>query len=268
MKKDVFILVDLDAVLDTRITTHRDMGNDLETIIGEGYKNRVYDVFDGIDYDKYRKAYDNRTKKQLLGAKLTGVPKRLHYLIVNNQNVSLTGPHANSIVIILNTHPYKLSEKETSIVASAFIGSLAVINTRVETVSMHRSEISPAYLLDKGVSSYYTMYGESWLNYHVKLGLADKRCPLVKIHTPFMVCAKSDNIVDEIVKLNETDSPVDEFLQGSRMYITYVYEDAALFSADCLANIYPYYLEPPPSVGGGPTATNAAPPDTDPTVTQ
>ena len=158
----VKLLLELDALLDTRLSILGSMDPKRTATIMQdsSYTTRVIDRFPGFDNKAFKEAYDNRTTKALAGAMRTDVFKILHDFITRVMNRNIVSPTPVDTEIVVNSYPYKLTEKEQTIMALGLIKSLPLC-PKVTFVDMPVNKLTPQYLRGFGCVIMYNF--NEWL---------------------------------------------------------------------------------------------------------
>jgi len=161
-KKSV-ILIELDAILDTRLTIYKKMGIDIDSIMKQGYNNRVYDRFPGVDYDKYMEMYKNRGNELLEAATITDLP----YLIVKEAEDDYAFRDAANLINVnevwINIYPYDLDERETDLIVAGLIGSFGLEDLDVQTICLKYSDAGPEIMKAYNVVMMIMYHGVDWI---------------------------------------------------------------------------------------------------------
>ena len=158
----VKLLLELDALLDTRLSILGSMDPKRTAVIMQdtSYTTRVIDRFQGFDNKAFKEAYDSRTTKALAGAMRTDVFKILHDFITRVMNRNIVSPTPVDTEIVLNTYPYKLTEKEQTIMTLGLIKSLPLC-PKVTFVDIPIKKLTPQYLRGFGCVIMYNF--NEWL---------------------------------------------------------------------------------------------------------
>ncbi len=143
----LYIYVDLDALLDTRITTilkHWPEAG-VKLVGQDSYYLREMDEWPefGISKEAFRKAYDRREVDALMGAIVTPVALRLNEMITHLEIQNSREPGSGKPVVELNVWPYQLTAEQKTAYVNAvmnFTGvetSVMIINKPPQLVTMH-----------------------------------------------------------------------------------------------------------------------------------
>lgn len=238
-------LIDVDAILDTRLGTYRKMGADVDAILAEGYKFRIYDRFDDIvSYEDFEAAYSKRDLETLKVSNTTGVIDVLQAAIKVNQLGAIVGPFQRDSELIVNTHPYNLSEEDSYRICCSLLELLAVPSLTIRWGSYSLVDLDPSTLKSLDVNYWYVMYGEQWLNYHVNAGIIDDKCPRISMYLPFLVRNKLDDVISGLQAIEDGEHPTDKLSLMSSPYINMLYEPSHVFTDRNIPDQYPFYINP------------------------
>lgn len=152
------IYVPLDVLLDTRLGTLAKMGEPYaEQIRDNGYLTRRVEHFDGVDMDAYRKAYAERDVDTLKHSVVSEGIRFVRDLVVEIRSQQAAGiaadPNSHGVEIVINTHPYALSEEEQSLIADMVdewlvgIAEIKTISVAVEDLTVEMCEDFSALLM-------------------------------------------------------------------------------------------------------------------------
>lgn len=160
-------LAELDALLDTRSAIlNRELKSDVIPILKNGYIYRNVDHFPGLEFKKFRELYAQRDKTLLVDSMATKIVSMIsEYVQSVISNVFATPFHYEPVVMI-NIHPYKLTDAEISVIADTFskrIGSLADI----EIINQPYEKLTPRFLNENEVA-YFAVYDyTNYINTHM-----------------------------------------------------------------------------------------------------
>lgn len=178
------VLVDLDSLLDTRLSLLFDMctnSDELTELLHTGkYQNRTTDDFklsctDEVFADKYI----NRTKDLLTNATITSVVGFIENYI-NNTVASELPDEVIHTTVVVNTHPYDLDDDEHVNIILA-MATKTHNNTDVTTIHKSPRELTPEYLSKN--ATVLIMYNFThWLETHCVSG-ALMKTPLPGLET-------------------------------------------------------------------------------------
>lgn len=120
------IYVDLDALLDTRLSTlfliHEDL---VSAALNNGYAERLQDAFTNLHpsltLDKFKELYAGRDNEVLHNASYTRVLNVLKEAVTRLVKMRVATPFATEIQIYVNAYPYTLTEKEEQDIAKSLL---------------------------------------------------------------------------------------------------------------------------------------------------
>ena len=148
VKTEMDVLVDLDSLLDTRLTTLYDMSVPVyEDMIAKGtYHNRYKDSFGPITYSIFKAIYGERTKEILRLATPTNMVNTINEYFVeafmNNKRAGGTDiPN-----LYINIYPYKLTDDEQLLIRTSF--TTMIKNIPIFIVSMDATQLTPMWVRD------------------------------------------------------------------------------------------------------------------------
>ena len=182
------ILVDLDCLFDTRITTLIKMDEDVATtVLSQGYSSRPIESYPGIPYSEFKKEYDKRDKHTLAGSPPTAMMDYINVYLGHTIHESLMSPNKYIPKIIVNTYPYDLTHDEERLIVKGIVASTNGM-ADVECVHLPLESITPSFLRNQGVALfiYYEYY--MWFETHAENGVLDREsCPEIGMLGPKIV---------------------------------------------------------------------------------
>lgn len=179
------IVVDLDALLDTRLATIAGLYPDIAKQIVEDpelfyrYQTRRSDEFSrlhpGINNAAYQAAYDNRNVATLKRSTITEMIPFLSMLVQEIERAEITGDaEVDGGELILNTWPYQLTEDEEYAFQVAVL-TRAGLHTPVSCVRLAPHEMTTGRIAEEkwvGIVSYSL---ETWLRETFRVYPKDKK---------------------------------------------------------------------------------------------
>jgi len=188
------VLIDIDALLDTRLGTIVSIANDrLEDIILSGYHTRKSDDFIGVDKDAFKERYANRDKEVLLNSIVTPMARLLEEFSKKTLKLLLSTPFQYQPEIVLNIYPYILTNEEIKVLVGV-IKSYTENLADISVVYKCYDEITPKYLKDD-IAIYVTYNYNEWLETHsVNENFKKTICPEVGLIGPSIYF---DEVVDD-----------------------------------------------------------------------
>ena len=178
------ILVELDALFDTRIAAIDQLGEDsLKTVLDGGYYTRIIDEFPGIDNEAFKEIYKSKSKSLLFNSMITPIAEYLLDFSIKTLAQVATSPFHNKPKIIVNTYPYDLNEIEIDIIARGVRG-ITRGKADIEMVNLSYADITPKYL-KKNISILILYNYPDWLEKQSELGnFPTTTCPKVALFGP------------------------------------------------------------------------------------
>lgn len=180
------VLVELDALLDTRLGTLHSMNPEfaVEALRSSAYFTRVIDDFTeicGVGKDEFREAYSRRGMEQLVASTITEIPFILAELTMKLEAEIIDTPFVSDVIVEINCYPYELDEEEQSIIANAVSCRLNK-DTLVRCVYKAPETLSPSYV--KGRYGGMILYNfRDWMDKHVE-AFKNVKMPRITILAP------------------------------------------------------------------------------------
>lgn len=177
------IYVDLDALLDTRMSTlflvHEDL---VGAALNTNYTKRLQDNFEHLhpelDLKKFRALYDGRDNEVLHNAAYTKILLVIREAVQKLFHQKLETPYVTDMFICVNTFPFTLNAAEEEAVAKAL---LHYTNDAAEIrfIRMDNATLVPTYCL-QNFSLMIKYDYEQWFDHHAQTN-AIKYCPLATV---------------------------------------------------------------------------------------
>lgn len=167
---DYIILVDLDSVLDTRLSTINTFGVDvLKCAFKSNYKERIIDRWVGVDESAYATRYRNRNRSILREAIKTCIPKVISDTIRSVVSESANSPYPVNPGIQVNTHPYVLTDDDVETLRAIFKTLFKEVSlTNIKFVNLSDAEITPIYIRNNHITVMFKYDWIDWLRTHVE----------------------------------------------------------------------------------------------------
>lgn len=165
------ILVELDALLDTRLATISRIHSDsaVQLLTDDRYYERVIDDFEpmvGITKEAFRNAYAKRDVETLEQSRLTEIPLLLNDLVKRMEQESTTTPFVESLRVEVNIWPYVMSDEERDELALSVMNFTGIV-TPVSTVNFRPEELTPQMI--KARYSGMILYNlRDWIRPHME----------------------------------------------------------------------------------------------------
>jgi hypothetical protein len=225
------ILVDIDALLDTRLPLIYTVSQDVAAKVAtdESYLNRVKDNFPAIPGKVFELLYKRRNKGILLNAAPTYI---FYYIDMYLKDIEAPAIVDNDkLKLFLNFYPYTdLLEEEKEL----FTKLIASMYPKLEIVpvSLNNFELTPIWLVDNNVELFFKYNGLDWLDCNFTTGNLFKQ-PLIN---------RSTLILPALVKYNIPTSAVTKetfktLTVAMSNLVDMVFIDALYFSAQLLGTI-------------------------------
>lgn len=175
---------DLDCIVDTRMGTIARLDPKLAKVLLEnGYRERIIDVFEGLDMVAYRELYARRDQVTLSRSFQTGVFTLLRDIVKELVGQTVKRPYHDGVRLIVNYWPYRLTPQEVAAYQANIFQGLGRI-CQVFLRSISPTEMSPRYVKNN-YSLLITYDYDSWMSLHAK-GFEKIRCPQVALFAPAM----------------------------------------------------------------------------------
>lgn len=200
------ILLDLDAVLDTRLGSLSQVSPDAAVaVMRNGYWEREQDNFDVlsgglITLEQYKTAYAKRDETTLAASVLTRLVDVLGPITQELQRKQSAQVEVSEIHLLLNFYPYKLEPATVE----AFLASIKVylaVSTQVRAVSYAPADLTPVNL-DKLCDLYILYDYNEWIGLH-RDALAAHPIPMTTMLAPELWHSK-DALKPEYIVDKET----------------------------------------------------------------
>lgn len=211
------VLIELDALLDTRLATVASFGDSaLDALFQSDYHNRLMDSFPGVDKAAYDLAYSKRDKTILKNAIITPIAEMIKEFTFNTLKQLLNSPFHYQPKILVNIHPYKLTDSEISILMSSLI---AITNKKadIQVIDVAYKDITPSYVKNHiSIMVLYEYY--KWLEIH-SLNEKFKKvtCPEVTLIGPALIFTDQASQITDIKESFEAVQTLAAPLIGLRL---------------------------------------------------
>lgn len=209
------IYVELDAILDTRLSTLSSIDPSLysKLIKNEDYHHRRSDIWKDIgldiDQEEYDKRYANRGGDILKDSVITNMILMLKDIAINLIEHVTLDPHLDAIDLTLNTYPYEMSEDVTK----SILGTLAeTLGREINYSAVHYSplQVLPQYI-DTKFDLVIMYHFKEWVDLHYK-GLIDNKLVTIQFYAPSLYKESVDeDEMREIIKESLGDENISSF---------------------------------------------------------
>lgn len=236
LNKKQGIYIELDALLDTRLSTIIDVaGEDAAlNVLSNGYFTRSSDNFVGVDKQAFDLAYANRTKDVLINATVTKVLSLVNDFVFAMNKQAVLGPMHAGPKIILNTYPYLLTEEETNVIIR---GLVAATNKSVDitAVRLPPKNITPVFCKEQFAIMFMYQY-DKWFEEQA-VNFDNARCPELTCFVPALYFVKEPT-KEELVELVAKDMhPLSAMEMLSSVFINLKLYEVEYFCANVANNI-------------------------------
>ena len=205
------ILVDLDSILDTRLGVLSELDDDKLKKVMEMYHTRDIDEFPYYSFNRFKENYDKRDKSILSNSLITPVM----FLVIEFVNKTLmqilNSPFHYKPKIIVNVHPYDLSEEEINDIIKLIVLKTDK-NCDVEVINKSVGDITVGYVKENiSIMVMYEYY--KWIEYHsVNKAFTKLTCPDINLFAPAIYFKpkqpRDDNKEDPFSSMEEIVKPL------------------------------------------------------------
>lgn len=172
LKDKHIVMVDLDALLDTRLATIALFDSKIALRLSKdpAYFTREHDGFEELvnhpefKQEDYDETYKKRNSITLAAARPTPIYFQLKVILNALVQDCLLNPDKDHVQLIVNTHPYDLERDELEDVMAA-ITTMVPEQASVKQVRLPIHILSPAYLKDL-CGHWYTYSFDEWVETH------------------------------------------------------------------------------------------------------
>lgn len=211
------VLIELDALLDTRIAVIAGLGDAaLDSVMRSDYHNRLMDVFENVDETLFNERYQNRDKTVLANAVLTPMGQMLKEFAFKTLKQMVETPFHYQPKIMLNVYPYKLTEDESKVLIASII-DITGGKADVQVIDVSYEDITPSYVkANLSILVLYEYY--KWLEIHSENEkFKHATCPEVTLLGPAIYFKKPDNMPNNDTEAFEAMQTLASPLIGLRL---------------------------------------------------
>jgi hypothetical protein len=229
------ILIDLDAILDTRLgTVSRISQGAAAAVMNNGYWERDEDNFSKLSggeilNDEYAELYRKRDVETLKRSALTRIVDVLGPVTKALQEKQAARVEVKDICLKINIAPYEVTVAEGDEIATAMRAYVAV-NTIIEVVNIPLEKLTPDNL--DALCDIYIFYDyNEWFKVHGNR-LLEKPIPMMTIMVP-MLMANKDSVTDNDLLDKDTGMAHDPFKLHQMILAEYIgveFQPAFVFS--------------------------------------
>ncbi len=147
---DSIVLVELDALLDTRLPTLGSIHPQFAVKASEDkrYYGRIIDDFTeicGVDKHQFRQTYEARSMDILRASLITEIPFILNELVTKLEREAIDTPFLSRVKVEINCYPYELDADEKEGIALA-VSARCGQEAEVSCVWLTPEQMTPAFL--------------------------------------------------------------------------------------------------------------------------
>jgi hypothetical protein len=195
MKEDIpysTIMIDLDALLDTRIAVLASQYPDsLKDTLTTSYWDRDIDEFPGVPYEMFKSTYASRDRSVLQYTMITPMAMMLAEYTERVLRQLISSPMHYRPKIDINIYPYDLSEDEVAVISKSVV-QLTKGRSDVEIVRLPPADITVAYI--KANLTSMIMYDYiAWTDARFE-DFKTKTCPEVQLLAPRLYFKRKDPV--------------------------------------------------------------------------
>lgn len=177
------IYVDLDSLLDTRLSTLFLIHDSLVGLaLNNNYLTRYEDSFKQLNpvltKEKFKEVYDTRDNEVIQNSSYTKVLSVIRDSVRKLVHQKLETPYTTDISLYINTFPFTLNQEEEQAVAKSLI-HYTDGECQIEFINLSIEELTPKYCSDNFSLMIKYEYGD-WLDFHSK-NEAIRKIPLTTL---------------------------------------------------------------------------------------
>lgn len=183
---DKGILIDLDTILDTRLSTLSLLDRDLTLMLIEDnyFNKRLYDEFGYIDNYSFKQVYKDRNLKTLSKSYITKMTELLSIEIDLISSKKMQSGLTNVVNVDVNIYPYKLNKAISKKITNAIYKTLLTDNVYINLVSIANEELTMK-LIESKYDVVIKYDGLEWLDY--LLTVKKDNAPSSKLYVPALL---------------------------------------------------------------------------------
>lgn len=176
--------VELDCLIDTRLSLLSQYGeNCVETVLINGYLERLEDDFPGVDREAFDEAYTNRDNDILRNALMTPIVNMMGDFVHKTNLNAINSPMDLFPKVVVNTYPYDFHRDEQIVLEEA-LRHYTGPTCPIEFMYMPMEFLTPSAV--KNTYSIMVVYRyDLWLEHHSRTGDFERvTCPEVTMIGP------------------------------------------------------------------------------------
>lgn len=227
------ILVELDAMLDTRLATVARINPEAAVALVQhpDYYTRTSDNFEkitGIPHAEYVQAYANRNSELLAHSRPTHAVIMLWEMTNELFELSRTTPEVpDGVTLEINTYPYQLDDEDREWICSA-LNAYCMPGTKIVPTYLSPSQLTPV-MLKKQYSAYVVYNFDRWYSANSQI-LAQLPMPRVTIYAPAIFVNDEPQWTEEDKKHLQGKDPFGLFEQSHATMVKLHFFDSNGFS--------------------------------------
>lgn len=162
------VYVDIESLLDLRsaiLSKLRDKEDLTTYLLSEEYNFRDIDKFPMINQEEYDSINSNKTNDLIPLSLITYIVNTLKTKIENLEKRNNFYNEKKTPEIVLNVHPFKLTEQQKNIIQNLLFIKLKT-NTLVTVVDLPIKDISPYFINNSNFISCFIYNFQDWMNHH------------------------------------------------------------------------------------------------------
>lgn len=180
------ILVELDAILDTRLPTLGKINPTAAVRASQDprYFDRVIDDFSSIceiDKTMFREQYAARNNDTVKASVITEIPFILHDLVLKLEQDTIDTPFISRVVVEVNVFPYEFDESDSMTIELAVMARCGV-ETEVKCVRYTPQQLTPSFIREQ-YSGLILYNFRDWMQHHL-VEFGQVKMPRVSVLAP------------------------------------------------------------------------------------
>lgn len=224
------IYIELDALLDTRLSTLYSLGEKVMLdVLDKNYFSRRSDKFHNISKEIFDKAYKQRNKKTLQNAIVTKTIGYIKELVTTMNRQAMETPLHTGPKIIVNTYPYILTEEELKIIIAGIAASTSG-TCDIEAIHKSPEEITPRYCNNNFAIMFIYDYAP-WLEAQTER-FKTNRCADITVVVPGIYFVREPTNEELFQAINNGMHPLKAIEYISSVFIGLKLHDIDLFCAN------------------------------------
>lgn len=219
------IYVDIHSLLDIRQAILSKLVDPIklaEFVVSDEYNFRKTDIFKNVDMVEYEKIKNNLTADILTRTTVTYIVNTIITKLQNLQKRNSYYGESKKPEVLVNVHPFKLTEKQADIIQNLVFIKLGK-SCLVTLIDKPTEEISPFFIKSLDITACYIYDASCWIENHTD-SLNNIKLPDSLIYFPSIYKVEDDaNEIAKITKLGFKDIfGYVEFLLSSAVSINFL----------------------------------------------